>query len=273
MSSPDVARKGSPQNATDAEPQCLRKDTTNWIELVRARHETRIRRDLVDWCAETASGCRGIPALTRQQQSNLQRRVVDMFVELGEARLMNLLVQTPLPQQFESETDHLIENEASEAQARWTSLTTRYCLEAGAAETAADPGVDVRQGVLHQLIRVAERYRLRAWVEHEKRLEAECASTAPVLSDQAMPSSESSLSAVRQRPTSRSLAQKIDDLRVNHGWSEDELAVQAKISKKTVLGIYKGSRPHPSTLKRIADALGVTATELKPDVQDPTAPS
>lgn len=272
MNSPGVPHEGPPQNATGAESKPISNETTNRIELVRARHETRIRQTLVDWCPKTSAGSRCVPTLTVEQQISLQERVCDMFVELGEARLVDLLVQSLSPQQFESDSDHLIDTVASEAQSRWNTLTTRYQVKAEAVETRADPDVGVQQGVLHQLIRIAERYKLKAWSDLEKRLEAECGSTALAPSDQAMPSSESSLSAVHQRPTSRSLAQNIRDLRVNNGWSVEELAERAKVDKKSLIGIQKGSRPYPRTLKRIADALGVTPRELEPDVQNRAAP-
>jgi len=272
MNSPDVSPGGFPQNAAEAESRSVPTKTTNCIDLVRARHETRIRRILVVWCAETPAGGRSIPTLTQNQQSNLQELLVDMFVELGEARLVDLLTKSPSPEEFESDSEHLIEVVASEARARWNTLTMRYDLNTEAAETTVDPD-NVQQGVLHQLIRIAERYKLQAWSDLEKRLEAECGPTAPALSDPGIASSECLASALQPRPTRRALAQRIDDLRINNGLSVEKLAELAKVDKKTLIGISKGSRPYPRTLKRIADALGVTAKELKPEVQDPTAPS
>ena len=272
MSSLGVPRGALRQNSTGAESQSVPVATTNWLELVRARHEARIRQTLVDWCAESA-GSRGIPILTSYQQSNLHERVVDMFVELGEARLLNLLAQGLSPQQYDLDSEHLIEIVASEAQSRWKTLTTRYHLKADASEIGADPDIDVQQGVLNQLIRVAERYKLKAWSDLEKRLEAECGPTTSVLSNTAMASSAPSVSAIHPRPASRSLAQKIEGLRIDKGLSVEKLAELAKVDKKSLLGISKGTRPHPRTLKKIADALGITPTELQPDVRDPTLPS
>lgn len=274
MNPPGISREGPPQNATGTESRSAPKETLNLIELVRARHETRIRRTLVDWLGETPAAGRSVPTLTGNQQSNLQERVVDMFVELGEARLVDLFSKKQSPQQFESDSEHLIEIVAGEAQAHWKTLTMRYRAKAEAAEVTADPDVEVQQGVLYQLIRVAERYKLKAWSDLEKLLEAECGSTARVFSDSAIVQAEFSASAVPTLPTvaKRSLAQRVADLRKDKGLSVQELAEKAKVDKKSLIGIQKGSRPHPRTLKRIADALGVTPRELEPDVQNRAAP-
>ena len=272
MNSGGVSRSESTEDASES--QSRPKETTTRIELVRARHEIRIRKILVDWFAEApACSGHGIPILTRNQQSILQECVVDMFVDLGEAQLVKLLAECPAPLQFESDSDHLIEFVATDALARWRSLTMRYDLTVEPAESVIDPTVGVEQNVLHRLIRVAERYKLKAWSDLEKRLEAECSSMALAPSDPTIASSEPS---VRANPRStvfgRSLAKKIEHLRRNKGLSVDQLAELAKVDKKTLLGISKGSRPHPSTMKQIADALGTTVKDLEADVRNPAAP-
>ncbi len=263
MSPPAISRGGSPQDTPGAESQSPPKDAQIWTELVRARHEARILETLGDWYAKAPAGSRGIPIVTRKQQANLRGLVVDMFVELGEARLNKLLAQGQTPQQFEADCDNLIETEATEAQTRWESLMTRYYPGTQSGDTTTDPALAVHQSVSYRLKRVAIRYNLKAWSDYEKRLEATCVSTARALSDPSIASSELAPSA---RPTvpSSPLAQKVEEFRINKGLSIEKLAELANVDKKTLIGINKGRQPHTDTLKKIADALGVAATELNP---------
>src|SRR5215212_3599892 len=57
---------------------------------------------------------------------------------------------------------------------------------------------------------------------------------------------------------------RVKELREEHGWSMRNLAREAGVSLDTVQAMEHGSRPHrPSSVKRVADALGVSVGELK----------
>jgi len=57
---------------------------------------------------------------------------------------------------------------------------------------------------------------------------------------------------------------RVKELREEHGWSMRDLAREAGVSLDTVQAMEHGSRPHrPSSVKRVADALGVSVRELK----------
>ena len=48
-----------------------------------------------------------------------------------------------------------------------------------------------------------------------------------------------------------------------HGWSKAELARRAELNASTVGGIENGRiRPYPGQLEKLADALGVSVSEL-----------
>ena len=57
---------------------------------------------------------------------------------------------------------------------------------------------------------------------------------------------------------------RVKELREEHGWSMRDLAREAEVSLDTVQAMEHGSRPHrPSSVKKVADALGVSVGELK----------
>lgn len=63
-----------------------------------------------------------------------------------------------------------------------------------------------------------------------------------------------------------SMSQKIINLRKKKGYTQEQLALLAGVTKRTVASYETDGRlPHPSTLKKIAEALGVTSAYLKDD--------
>jgi transcriptional regulator with XRE-family HTH domain len=57
---------------------------------------------------------------------------------------------------------------------------------------------------------------------------------------------------------------RVKELREEHGWSMRDLAKEAGVSLDTVQAMEHGSRPHrPSSVKKVADALGVSVRDLK----------
>ncbi|MBX9686281.1 MAG: helix-turn-helix transcriptional regulator [Candidatus Obscuribacterales bacterium] len=67
----------------------------------------------------------------------------------------------------------------------------------------------------------------------------------------------------QERIAARRLAQKIRQLRLERGWSQNELAEEAKIHKNYLGGIERAERnPSLSHLAKIADALSVTLPDL-----------
>jgi len=62
----------------------------------------------------------------------------------------------------------------------------------------------------------------------------------------------------------RRLTMRVKELREEHGWSMRDLAREAGVSLDTVQAMEHGSRPHrPSSVKKVADALGVSVGDLK----------
>jgi DNA-binding Xre family transcriptional regulator len=250
-----------PRNA--AVPQPLSLEAMTRIDLVRAHHETRIQEALVSWCRE-ASTAGGSPTLTPSQLAELQCLVIDAFVELGEAECRERLAQIFSPSQFELDIDRLVEIVAHDAKTRWIHVTRRYHVEAESSRASAE--LEIEQRVHDRLTRRSGHFILEAWSTHAKRLAANCdpkmlrmASDSMVATTPTRPESMSS---------SESLGQKLDVLRINKGWSLEELATTAGLDKKTVLRIInEGKSAHPSTIKKLADALDVPASEFgKPTV-------
>ena len=62
------------------------------------------------------------------------------------------------------------------------------------------------------------------------------------------------------------ICEKIRKIRTDKGMTQQELADKAGITKRAVASYEsEGRRPHPTTLKRIAQALGVTSEFLRDD--------
>jgi DNA-binding XRE family transcriptional regulator len=63
------------------------------------------------------------------------------------------------------------------------------------------------------------------------------------------------------------------DLRAEHVLSQQDLAELAGVSKTTIVGIEAGRiHPHPSTVRKLAAALGVPAREMMTHVQRTRSP-
>ncbi|MBW8487012.1 helix-turn-helix transcriptional regulator [Actinomadura parmotrematis] len=66
------------------------------------------------------------------------------------------------------------------------------------------------------------------------------------------------------------VARKVRALRAGHGWSLDELAGRAGVSKGMLVGLEQGrGNPNLSTLVRISEALGVPLTRLVQAEEEP----
>ena len=59
--------------------------------------------------------------------------------------------------------------------------------------------------------------------------------------------------------------QKLRELRIDQGFSQRQLALQAGLSAGAIAVVEQRGRAHPETLKKIADVLGVRASELVRD--------
>ena len=205
MNPPGISREGPPQNATGTESQSITKKARRTVELVRARHETLIRRVLVGWGQGTSTLNRG-PTLSAKQQLILRDLVIEMAVELGQAGGRELLARTLSPEQFESDLSNLLESTASNAVARWRSFTGRYQLRTQ-TKVASRPEVEIRKRVIDQLTPAAESLLLEAWSAHGVRLEAEgCAEASQTTN------LETAAACSQAMPTSGAPNQKIADL-------------------------------------------------------------
>jgi transcriptional regulator with XRE-family HTH domain len=56
--------------------------------------------------------------------------------------------------------------------------------------------------------------------------------------------------------------EKLRELRVDQGFSQRQLALKAGLSPGAVTVVEQRGRAHPDTLKKLADVLGVRASEL-----------
>jgi DNA-binding XRE family transcriptional regulator len=56
--------------------------------------------------------------------------------------------------------------------------------------------------------------------------------------------------------------EKLRQVRIDHGLSQRQLALKAGLSAGAVAVVEQRGRAHPDTLKKIADVLGVRASEL-----------
>lgn len=61
------------------------------------------------------------------------------------------------------------------------------------------------------------------------------------------------------------LAQQIRSAREKRGWTQEQLAVHADVSRSTIQNLENGRRqPHRASLRRIADTLGLDVAALNP---------
>jgi transcriptional regulator with XRE-family HTH domain len=58
---------------------------------------------------------------------------------------------------------------------------------------------------------------------------------------------------------------KLRQMRIDQGLSQRQLALRASLSPGAVAVVEQRERAHPETLKKIADVLGVRASELVKD--------
>ncbi|QXJ23066.1 helix-turn-helix transcriptional regulator [Actinomadura graeca] len=73
-----------------------------------------------------------------------------------------------------------------------------------------------------------------------------------------------------QEAIGEAVARTVRALRAGHGWSLDELAGRAGVSKGVLVGLEQGrGNPNLGTLIRISDALGVPLTRLVQMEQEP----
>jgi transcriptional regulator with XRE-family HTH domain len=59
--------------------------------------------------------------------------------------------------------------------------------------------------------------------------------------------------------------EKLREMRVDQGFSQRQLALKAGLSAGAVAVVEQRGRAHPDTLKKLADVLGVRASELVKD--------
>ena len=79
------------------------------------------------------------------------------------------------------------------------------------------------------------------------------------------------MSSAAEQRVSRSLAEAVRRLRSGRSWTLDELAARSGVSRRLVVQIEQGdANPSISTLLRLADALGVTLTDLVSDQETAT---
>ena len=230
------------------------------IELVVARHEVTINDVLLGWHGAASAGNAGQRTLTGEQQSELQNLLIEMSIEVCKAEGGEYLASTSSPRQFEIEIAQIVDAIASETHARWRSLTRDFLLSSPshAKSDLSDFHIQVREA----LKPVARRLIRDAWSDHKRRLEAECA--CPIEAPgKGTPQTPHALTPPAKRFRLELVSRNIDRLRIDRGMSIEELAVEAGLDKKTVAALVDGRRhARINTVKKLADALGVKASEL-----------
>lgn len=240
----------------------LSKEAARRIEWVKAQHEIKIREAMLAWHTEGLNSNHAPPMLTSEQQAHLQNLLVEMSVQLGEREGREYLAVMPPPQQFEMDIHHLMESVACEARERWKLLIVEFRLEECQSESV-DPD-SVVYGRVREMLRPSADLLIRdAWTAHKDRLQAEF-DFGPADDVSAEPAyTLASVSARAVAAPSATLSHRIEQLRIDKGMSVEQLALEAGVDKKTILGITKKRRhAMPFTLKKLADALGVSASEL-----------
>ena len=62
------------------------------------------------------------------------------------------------------------------------------------------------------------------------------------------------------------LRENLSELRIRKGWTQENLGKEAGVRTDTVSSIERGKhKPRPSTLRKLADALGVEVTDQSDD--------
>lgn len=234
------------------------------VEWVKAHHEVKISEVILAWQTATRVSAEGPLAISSQQQSDLQSLLIEMSVEVADAEGRERLALASSPVQFEMDVRELMEAVAGAALDRWNFLTAEFRLEPGDSPNGRRDA-DLQGRVLESLRPPQRRLIRDAWFAHEKRLEAECAESAAAPDDCTLPDSTPRPQSANQIQQFRgkSVAQRIDQLRIDHGLSVEKLALDAGLDKKTVVAVlHARHRAMPSTLKKLADVLGVAASEL-----------
>lgn len=56
---------------------------------------------------------------------------------------------------------------------------------------------------------------------------------------------------------------QLERLRINRGWTQRDLAARSGVAAPTISRLESGlQRPHPSTLRKLANALGIEPVDL-----------
>jgi transcriptional regulator with XRE-family HTH domain len=62
----------------------------------------------------------------------------------------------------------------------------------------------------------------------------------------------------------QTLAERVRTAREQRGWTQEQLAVHAEVSRSTIQNLENGRRqPHRSSIRRIAEALGIAVEALR----------
>jgi hypothetical protein len=247
-------------NCRDLRP--LPKAAAKRVEWVKAHHEVKISEAILAWQTAARVPTEGPLEISQPQQSDLQNLLIDMSLEVANAEGRERLALSSSPQQFEMDVRELMDAIAGAALDRWNFHTAEFRLELADSENAQHD----LQGRVRESLRPSQRRLIRdAWFAHEKRLEAECAGSAVPPGDRMVADSPAHLQSAKQIQQRRreSVAQRIDQLRIDRGLSVERLALDAQLDKKTVVAVLHARHTAmPSTLKKLADVLGVAASEL-----------
>jgi hypothetical protein len=214
----------------------LSKESVARIEWVRAQHEVRIRRVLLDWHTQAERVTARPTTLTMQQQTELQALLVAMSVQLGKTEGRERLSTAPIPDQFEIEIRCLLEIVAFEARDRWNLLTSAFHLEASAEGEYPDAECEIYCRVRELLELPSERLILQAWSAYKKQRRAECKGNgrpAPLSATPPADVGPGPVAAGSRAPADRSetLGQKVGRLGIDKGMAIGKLAAVAESSK------------------------------------------
>lgn len=249
-------------NRRDLSP--LSKASANRVEWVKAHHEVKINEAILAWQTAARTSKDGQAEITPQQRSDLQNLLIDMSVQFAEAEGRERLAITSSPRQFELDMRDLMDVIATEARERWDFLTAEFRMDLPVSDNGP-PECDLQRRVRESLRPAARRLILDAWSAHEKRLGAECGILNLQNGETTIPASLAPTPSAKlvQQHRRDMIAQNVGQLRIDKGMSVEQLALDARLDKKTVVGVLHGRHSAtPSTLKKLADVLGVAASKL-----------
>lgn len=215
------------------------------LKLLKVRREKRIQEFLAKWLPNDPAN---EPQLEPQRVTQLKELIISGAVEIGEKEARERLAVISSAELFEAEAAAIIERVAHNAADRWAVLSTGIVPELG-PEDSPNTTAEIRRRIHRQLAPKMRVLTVQALSRDEKRLAAELDPDALEFKDHQDPKAP--------------LGEKVKELRKSKGWSEDTLATEADLDKKTIRRIETRGRARGETISKLATAFGIDRKVLE----------